>query len=565
MTGRIKKPIQGLIDLQQVEEVIKKPNNDIAIRTYSKGKFLGKGGFASVFEFTNSDTKQVFASKIINKTSLTKSRLHQKLKSEIKIHRSLIHPHIVKFEHCFEDSENVYILLELCTNQSLSELLRRRKRLTEIEAKCYLNQLISALKYLHSNKIIHRDIKLGNIFLNEKLELKLGDFGLASKLEFEGERKRTICGTPNYIAPEILEGNNGHSYEVDVWSFGVLAYTLMVGKAPFETNDIKETYKRIKMNAYGFPDYVELSKDAKDMIMQILVLDPAVRPGLEEIQGFMFFTRNAIPKAMPLSSLAVPPSANFVSNFQVCDENRPQTARTKSKSKENQVFLNETQKIVEIKEGLDNAERLETAPKEKSPIGKNRKIMAASCYTPLENGPDVWVKKWVDYSSKYGVGYQLSNYCVGVFFNDSSKLISDPSGQTYKFQDKNSSEEITFVIDSCPMEYKKKVSLVEHFRTYLKADKHENHPSLPLVYVKKFINTKHAYIFRMSNKVVQVKFMDKSELLLTNATKHAMYINKALKISVHPLSSIFETASQDLSKRLRYTKEVLSNGTVVNE
>lgn len=88
---------------------------------------------------------------------------------------------------------------------------------------------------MHSNKVIHRDLKLGNLFLNDKMQIKLGDFGLATKLDFEGEKKKTICGTPNYIAPEILEGKTGHSYEVDVWSLGVIIYTLLIGKPPYET------------------------------------------------------------------------------------------------------------------------------------------------------------------------------------------------------------------------------------------------------------------------------------------------------------------------------------------
>ena len=117
----------------------------------------------------------------------------------------------------------------------MNELLRRRKRLHELEVQCYSLQIINALKYLHAHRIIHRDLKLGNLFLNDKMEIKLGDFGLATKLDFDGEKKRTICGTPNYIAPEVLEGKCGHSYEVDVWSLGVIIYTLIIGKPPFET------------------------------------------------------------------------------------------------------------------------------------------------------------------------------------------------------------------------------------------------------------------------------------------------------------------------------------------
>ena len=215
MTTRSSRALIESQEGQVVEEKIVKPNGDIAIKRYSKGRFLGKGGFARVYEFLTLEAKQIFAGKTICKSSLSKARARQKLMSEIKIHRSLHHTNIVKFEHFFEDSENVYILLELCTNQTLNELIRRRKRLTEIEVQCYALQIISALKYLHAYRVIHRDIKLGNLFLSEKMEIKLGDFGLATKLEFEGERKRTICGTPNYIAPEILDGRQGHSYEVD--------------------------------------------------------------------------------------------------------------------------------------------------------------------------------------------------------------------------------------------------------------------------------------------------------------------------------------------------------------
>lgn len=97
---------------------------------------------------------------------------------------------------------------------------------------------------------------------------------MAAKLDFEGERKRTICGTPNYIAPEILEGKNGHSYEVDVWSLGVIIYTLLIGKPPYETPDVKSTYKKIKANVYSFPEHIQISEEARSIITKILNLDP---------------------------------------------------------------------------------------------------------------------------------------------------------------------------------------------------------------------------------------------------------------------------------------------------
>ena len=299
-----------------VEEKITKANGEVQIRKYIKGRLLGKGGFAKCYEFINQETEHSSAAKIIPKKSLVKSRAKQKLISEIKIHKSLHHPNIVAFEHYFEDSENVYLLIEICLNQTLNELLKRRKKLTELEVQCYAVQIIKALKYLHSHRVIHRDLKLGNLFISDKMEIKVGDFGLATKLEFDGERKRTVCGTPNYIAPEILEGKAGHSYEVDIWSLGVIMYTLIIGKPPFETNNVKETYKRIKMGNYSFPEHAIISEPAKDLIQSILVLDPYKRPKLDEILAHDFFNIGInIPKTMQQSTLACPPSLNYIRQF----------------------------------------------------------------------------------------------------------------------------------------------------------------------------------------------------------------------------------------------------------
>ena len=94
------------------------------------------------------------------------------------------------------------------------------------------------MKYLHEQRIIHRDLKLGNTFLNEKMHVKLGDFGLATQVEYKGEMNKTLCGTPNYIAPEIWD-KKGHSFEVDIWAIGCILFTLLVGKPPFETKTLK--------------------------------------------------------------------------------------------------------------------------------------------------------------------------------------------------------------------------------------------------------------------------------------------------------------------------------------
>eukprot|EP01010_Urceolus_cornutus_P004395 NODE_67_length_2658_cov_327.802223_g52_i0.p1 GENE.NODE_67_length_2658_cov_327.802223_g52_i0~~NODE_67_length_2658_cov_327.802223_g52_i0.p1 ORF type:complete len:317 (+),score=50.45 NODE_67_length_2658_cov_327.802223_g52_i0:73-1023(+) len=272
---------------------------------YKKGKLLGKGGFAKCYECTDCSSGRVYAAKVIEKKSLTKPKTQQKLKSEIKIHSSLRHPHVVKFEKYFEDPNCVYILLEVCTCQTLMELQRRKRRLSESEAAYVLMQTLNGVKYMHENNIIHRDLKLGNIFMNEKMEVKIGDFGLAAQLEFDGERKLTVCGTPNYIAPEVLEGgHHGHSFEVDIWSVGVIMYTLLVGKPPFETNDVKQTYRRIRASSYSFPESLELSHGAKRLIQRILQSVPESRPSLTDLTNDAWFRNEWVPRVAPSSLLS---------------------------------------------------------------------------------------------------------------------------------------------------------------------------------------------------------------------------------------------------------------------
>jgi polo-like kinase 1 len=202
------------------------------------------------------------------------------LQAEIKIHRTLKHHHICEYKHFFEDRNNCYILLELCHNQSMNELIKRRKRLTEPEAAYFMSQLIEAVHYMHSECVIHRDLKLGNLFLDRNNQIKVGDLGLATRLAHSEEKRQTICGTPNYIAPEVIQGSKetrGHSFEVDVWSMGVILFTVLVGKPPYEAKDVKATYKRIIANEYSFPADVNISAAVKDLIVSMLQSSPTAR------------------------------------------------------------------------------------------------------------------------------------------------------------------------------------------------------------------------------------------------------------------------------------------------
>ncbi|KAI0075547.1 Pkinase-domain-containing protein [Panus rudis PR-1116 ss-1] len=260
---------------------------------------LGEGGFARVYEVRDR-TGARSACKVVTKDSLSSKKAKTKLYAEIKIHRSLNHPNIVRFQDCFEDDMNVYMTLELCHNGSLMDMLRRRRRFTEPESRFFMVQLIGACEYMHTHQVIHRDLKLGNIFLDQNMNVKVGDFGLAALIENPGERKKTICGTPNYIAPEVLfDTANGHSFEVDTWSIGVILYTLVIGRPPFQTKDVKNIYKRIRDNVYEFPTDRIVSLEVQDLVQQILTPNPQERPTLHEIVDHVFFTNGIVPSYIP--------------------------------------------------------------------------------------------------------------------------------------------------------------------------------------------------------------------------------------------------------------------------
>jgi polo-like kinase 1 len=235
---------------------------------------------------------------------------HLQLQAEIKIHRTLKHEHICEFKHFFEDRDNCYILLELCHNQSMNEMIKRRKRLTEPEAAYFMSQLLLAVKFMHANIVIHRDLKLGNLFLDRNLHIKVGDFGLATRLEDPEEKRKTICGTPNYIAPEVIQGDKekrGHSFEVDVWSMGVILYTLLIGKPPYEAKDVKATYQRILNNEYSFPPEIPISDLARHLIRTMLQTQPSDRPSLEEIGLHPFLAQTLLPQSLPSSATHIAP------------------------------------------------------------------------------------------------------------------------------------------------------------------------------------------------------------------------------------------------------------------
>ncbi|KAJ3052841.1 hypothetical protein HK097_005568 [Rhizophlyctis rosea] len=211
----------------------------------------------------------------------------RRVANEVEIHWQLHHPSILELLNYFEDDSYVYMVMELCKNGELYRYIQRRGRpLSEPEARGVATQLVQGMLYLHSNGIIHRDLKLSNLLLTDSFRLKIGDFGLAVKLNDPDGEQKTMCGTPNYISPEIVS-RQPYGLMSDVWSLGCMLVTILTGKPPFESQAVRNTLERVSRVDYRLPD--GLSNEAKDLIHRMLQKDPKKRIPLEKVLSHSFF------------------------------------------------------------------------------------------------------------------------------------------------------------------------------------------------------------------------------------------------------------------------------------
>ncbi|XP_030432896.1 serine/threonine-protein kinase PLK1 [Gopherus evgoodei] len=534
-----------------------------------RGRFLGKGGFAKCYEITELEGQAVFAGKIVPKSLLVKPHQKEKMSMEISIHRSLAHRHVVGFQGFFEDSDFVFVVLELCRRRSLLELHKRRKALTEPEARYYLRQTILGCQYLHGNQVIHRDLKLGNLFLNDDMEVKIGDFGLATKVEYDGERKKTLCGTPNYIAPEVL-GKKGHSFEVDIWSIGCIMYTLLVGKPPFETSCLKETYIRIKKNEYNIPKHI--NPVAANLIQKMLRSDPATRPTIDELLNDEFFTSGYIPTRLPTTCLTIPPRFSIApSGFDpsgrkpliALNKGLDSPALDKAHEKEDEAALRELGEPVDchLADMLQQLSVANAAKPSERAVVRQEEAEDPACI------PIFWVSKWVDYSDKYGLGYQLCDNSVGVLFNDSTRLIMYNDGDSLQYIEQNNTESY-FTVRSYPSTLTKKITLLKYFRNYmsehlLKAGANitprEGDELARLPYLRTWFRTRSAIILHLSNGTVQINFFqDHTKIILCPLMAAVTYIDEKRDFRTYKLSLIEEHGCcKELASRLRYARTMV--------
>ena len=260
-------------------------------------KSIGKGGFGSVWKVRHKVTRQIFAIKVINKDSIVKQNMVEQTNREIEIMYKLDHPHIIKLYSHFEDDEDFCLIMQIASKGQLYSVIKRLKRLDQRTAAQYMRETISAIKYLHTRNppIIHRDIKPENILLDQDGRCKLADFGWSN---FDDGRKNreTYCGTPEYLAPEMVT-KSGHDESVDIWALGVLLFEMLTGRTPFNfTGDRIQLYNNIKsLRIVWTDDFPQL---AKDLVGRILRLNPKDRLSLDQIINHQWFRDTPLLKPL---------------------------------------------------------------------------------------------------------------------------------------------------------------------------------------------------------------------------------------------------------------------------
>uniref|UniRef100_A0AAY4ETJ5 Serine/threonine-protein kinase PLK n=1 Tax=Denticeps clupeoides TaxID=299321 RepID=A0AAY4ETJ5_9TELE len=550
-------------------------------KCYCRGKVLGKGGFAKCYEFTDLATGKMFAAKIIPHSRVSKPHQREKIDREIELHRGLHHKHVVHFYHHFEDKDNIYILLEYCSRRSLAHILKARKVLTEPEVRYYLRQIVSGLKYLHEQEILHRDLKLGNFFINEAVELKIGDFGLAAKLEPIESRRRTICGTPNYLSPEVLN-KQGHGCESDVWALGCHVVQEPRGPSP------SGQHPPPRLLLAG----VDVALNSGDKASSDLVLGKKAYPS----PAFQGLTPERLPSSCCHTAPDLhhtSPAKNFFRKAAAAlfggkkDKAKYFEALNKLTKEEEEIHRlrhemrktsissqNEDIKAlapptvkpagVPVKDGTNKQQIRDTIRMivrgtlgscsssseclEDGTMGSVADTVARVLRGCLENMLEAdsiakeslyssfqWVTKWVDYSNKYGFGYQLSDHTVGVLFNNGThmSLLADRKTVHYYAE---LGQCTVFATGEPPEQFVGQVTILKYFAHYMEENLMDGGdlPNIsdackPRLYLLQWLKSDRALMMLFNDGTFQVNFYhDHTKIILcSQASEYLLtYINE---------------------------------------
>lgn len=266
---------------------------------------LGKGQTGIVKLGVHTITTKKVAVKIVDKSKIQQSVL-AKVEREITIMKLIEHHNVLQLYDVYESKKNLFLVLEYVGGGELFEYLVQRQRLHATEARKFFRQIISAITYCHEYAICHRDLKPENLLLDEKHNIKIADFGMAS-VQVADDFLETSCGSPHYACPEVVRGIRYDGMKADIWSCGVILYALIVGCLPFDDDNLRVLLEKVKKGTFTVPSFVP--NDCEDLIRHMIVVEPEKRYSLAEIQKHSFFTRDAEdlppePPACPIVAVA---------------------------------------------------------------------------------------------------------------------------------------------------------------------------------------------------------------------------------------------------------------------
>ncbi|XP_042584130.1 serine/threonine-protein kinase BRSK2 isoform X6 [Cyprinus carpio] len=252
---------------------------------YRLEKTLGKGQTGLVKLGIHCVTCQKVAIKIVNREKLSESVL-MKVEREIAILKLIEHPHVLKLHDVYENKKYLYLVLEHVSGGELFDYLVKKGRLTPKEARKFFRQIISALDFCHSHSICHRDLKPENLLLDEKNNIRIADFGMAS-LQVGDSLLETSCGSPHYACPEVIRGEKYDGRKADVWSCGVILFALLVGALPFDDDNLRNLLEKVKLGVFHMPHFIP--PDCQNLLKGMIEVDATKRLTLEQIQKHTWY------------------------------------------------------------------------------------------------------------------------------------------------------------------------------------------------------------------------------------------------------------------------------------
>jgi serine/threonine protein kinase len=252
------------------------------LKDFQMGRALGKGKFGNVYLARQRETQCDVALKVLFKSQLLKDECVHNLRREVEIQSRLQHPNILQMYGYFHDRNHAYMVLEVAPNGEMYKVLQQKRHFSERESAGYVAQVISALQYCHNRFVIHRDLKPENLLLGSDGNIKLADFGWAAHVPpSKAQLRTTMCGTPEYLAPEIIN-EVPYGMEVDAWALGVLLFEFMTGYPPFSHKDQEKMYENICEGEFEFPSSPSVSTKGRDLVTSLLKLEPAARMSVSQ-------------------------------------------------------------------------------------------------------------------------------------------------------------------------------------------------------------------------------------------------------------------------------------------